>query len=92
MCIERLRRYNFCKAVPSHGYWQLDRCVESIRNYGIPCEVCEKEASISLPAPIGAEFCPFIGCSQDPQYQQQDNSVTPKGRKGWGKEYYSGRK
>ena len=89
MCIERLRCYNFCKAVPKHGYWQLDLCVEAIRRRGIPCDVREKEPPTSLPAPIGAEFCPYAGCSHDPKYQVQETGLTTKGRKGWGKAYYS---
>jgi hypothetical protein len=89
MCLERLRCYNFCRASPPHGYWQLDICFDSIRNGGVPCDVRIKETPITLPAPTGAEFCPYVGCSQDPRHQRQDLSMTVKGRKGWGNQPHS---
>ena len=84
MCNKYVRRYAYCKISPNHGYWQFDRCVESLRNGGTLCQNIV-EVYGPLPAPIGADWCPFAGCSEDPNYQlPNDIPVTAKGRKAWG--------
>jgi hypothetical protein len=81
MCIEKLRSYNYCKVMPRHGYWQLDRCVESYRNGGIPCLNPFKEPPSYLPAPLGSEFCPYVGCSEDFRHQRVDVTMNGGGNK-----------
>ena len=81
MCYKYVRRYACCKVTPNHGYWHYDRCVESFRNGGA---ICPDPAQIyePLPAPVGADWCPFAGCSEDPNHQLPNYlPITPKGRK-----------
>jgi hypothetical protein len=83
MCTENLRCYNFCKTSPNHGYWQIDRCVISYRNGGIPCETRQQIPPAYLPAPIGVECCPYAGCSDDFRHQRVDPTATGGGNREW---------
>ena len=66
-----------------HGYWQLDLCVIAFQNGFHACPVVVKEPPQKLPAPIGVEYCPYVGCSEDPNYQLAVPGLTESGRKGW---------
>lgn len=47
----------------------IDRCTESYFKGGVPCEKPTQEKPVQLPPPNGPDYCPYVGCSQDPRYQ-----------------------